>query len=172
MNKSCPKHSTRSGVPLFPSKSTYLLNKNILAHPCSLKSAYLLDQSFLAHPLFIEFYVPTRQKYSSAPSSFQSPRTYSTKLFKRTLFLSNSTYLLDKDILVHACSLNSAYLLDQNVLVAPPLSTKFYVPTRQKYSSAPISFKVYVPTRQNFSSAPSFDQILRTYPTKITSENF
>ncbi len=41
VNNSCPKHSTRSGSPSFPSKSAYLLDKKIIAHPCFLNSAYL-----------------------------------------------------------------------------------------------------------------------------------
>ena len=44
VNKVCPKHSTRSGPPSLPSKSAYLLDQNIPAHPCSLYSAYLLGQ--------------------------------------------------------------------------------------------------------------------------------
>jgi hypothetical protein len=116
VNKTCPKHFTRSGAPLFPSKSAYLLDKNILAHSCSLNSAYLLDQNILVRPLSITFYVPTWQKYSSAPSFFQSLRTYLTEIFKGTLFLLNSTYLLIKDILAHPLSIKFKYLRDKNNL--------------------------------------------------------
>jgi hypothetical protein len=151
MNKSCLKHSNCSGAASFPSKSAYLLNKNILLHPCSLNSVYLLDQNILAHPLSIKFYIPTWQKYSSAPSFFQSLHTYLTKIFKRTLFLSNSTYLLDEDILAH------------------PLSIKFYVPTWQKHSSAPSFYQILRTYSTKFSSAPSFYWILCTYSTKKSS---
>ena len=44
-------------------------------------STYLLDQSILAHPRFLDFYVPTRPKYSSAPTISPFLRTNSTKVF-------------------------------------------------------------------------------------------
>ncbi len=180
--------------------STYLLNKNILAHPLSINFyvQYLLDKSILAHALSIKVYIPTQQKYSSAPSFYQ--------------ILCMTYLLLNKNILAHPLSIKfyEQYLLDKNIL-AHPHSIKVCVPTWQKYSSAPSlyqslrmtnllnknilahplsikfyvqylldknilayppSIKVYVLTRQKYSSTPSFYQILCTYLTKITLGNF
>ena len=82
-------------------------------------SAYPLDQNILAHPRFNNFRVPTRIKYSGAPSIQQFPHTFLVKLFLRT----------------HNQSI-SACLLDQNIL-AHPQTIHFCVPSWAKYSSAP-----------------------------------
>jgi hypothetical protein len=82
-----------SSARLFPTKSAYLLDQKILAHPRPLKFYVITEPKYSSAPLFAKFCVPTWLRHSSTPS-----------------FPSNSTYLLDQNNLVHSCSLNSAYL--------------------------------------------------------------
>jgi hypothetical protein len=164
-------------VPTQPKYSSTTLVSTI--------SAYLLDQDIQEHRRFRIFSVPTRPKYSgapsipdirvptwprysSAPSIQQFQRTYSTKIFRRTLVSTISTYLLRLEYsgasttnpFPHTYSTklfkrtldstSSASLLDQSILACPRFHN-FCIPTRPKYST----------------SAPSIQQFQRTYSIKI-----
>ena len=73
-----------------------------IQNPTSI-STYPLDQNIRAHPRHLNFYVPTRPKYSCASLTPPFLRTYSTKIFLCTLnsYISTYMYLLNQNILAH-----------------------------------------------------------------------
>ena len=73
-----------------------------IQNPTSI-STYPLDQNICAHPRHLNFYVSTRPKYSCASLTPPFLRTYSTKIFLRTLdsYMSMYMYLLNQNILAH-----------------------------------------------------------------------
>ena len=90
-----PKYSCTPSIPQF--LGIYLTERFLLILDTSI-STYLLDRNILAHPQHLHFYASTRPKDSCASLTPPFLRICSKKIFLCTLDTSISMYLLDQNI--------------------------------------------------------------------------
>ena len=125
-----------------------------------------LDRNILAHPWHLNFYVPTRPKYSCAYLTPPFLCIFLTDIFLCPWHLNFYVPTWPKYSCAYLTPPFSTYLLDRNTL-AHPWHLNFYVPTRPKYSCAYLTPPFLGTTQPQYSCASLTPQGLRSYSTKI-----